>query len=144
MIRIGKTSTKAFTNHNDSIHVANRPILKNSANNPHDPKTNRHPKTIDYDLFIAATENSSRIPTQWVIITDDIFLSPKLTLKTLSFLSDEDTLYGVQALYENEHRQEVKGYKIMPKIKPKSAVSKSLVIDEGEVISCVEVGVDGR
>ena len=67
-------------------------------------------------------------------------------MQSLSFVLDEETLYGVSAQYTNEHRKEINGYKMMPKIRPKDAVTKtfSLDVSKNEYINFMMLGVDDR
>lgn len=97
-------------------------------------------KRKNYDFFMSPSENQT---LGNIILTDEI-LGNKLTLKRLSFFIDEQLIYGISAEYLNEKKNEVRGYKIIPKIRPKDVVNKTLIIDLGknEVINFVHVGVD--
>lgn len=47
-------------------------------------------------------------------------LGNKIKINTLNFVFDEELIYGIWANYvTNDGGHEVKGYKILPKIRPK-------------------------
>lgn len=77
-----------------------------------------------------------------ICMSDQLFCTRKLSLKNLSFVVDATFLYGFYAQYQNWSGHEVKGYKIMPRIKPKTAMLKKLMMTQQELISSVEVGND--
>ena len=60
------------------------------------------------------------------ILLSDEFLGAKVIVDSLSFVVDEEMLYGFYAAYINECKREVHGYKILPKIRPKDVVTQSL------------------
>lgn len=93
-----------------------------------------------YDFFMGVSENQSL----GNITLSDEMLGNKLSIKRLTFLIDETILYGISADYENEWKHEVRGYKIMSRIRPKDVISKSILIDgdKNEVINYIQVGVD--
>ena len=54
-----------------------------------------------------------------------------MNIESISFIVDEDYVYGFYAEYVNEMKRGVSGYKIMSKIKPKDVVTHSLKLEKG-------------
>ena len=71
-------------------------------------------------------------------------LGNRLVLQSLSFVFDEEVLYGISAQYLGENKKTINGYKMMPKIRPKESVTKTFQLDveKGEYINFILIGND--
>lgn len=67
---------------------------------------------------MSPNENTKQNDFGNVILSDESF-GPKLSIKNITFILDDKLLYGMYADYINEHGNQVKGYKIISRIKPK-------------------------
>jgi hypothetical protein len=65
-------------------------------------------------------------------------------LEKINFIVDENKIYGVWASYINLKGCEVKGWKIMSRIKPRITKMMELIFDnkKQEVIKYLKIGVD--